>query len=70
MGRILKSLVRLMETISDFVKGTGEKIIIGKYEVRKLKDGNYYIEHESGEGMGISSEHLEKFFDLFYQEMF
>lgn len=59
-----------MESVSEFIKGTGEKITVGPYEIRTLKDGSFWIEHESGEGMQMSAEHLEKFFDIFYKEMF
>lgn len=45
-----------MERVSDFVKGTGEKIRVGQYEIRKLSDGTFFIEHESGDGTQFYAE--------------
>lgn len=59
-----------MERIGDFIQGTGEKITIGQYEIRKLSDGSYWIEHESGEGMQVKADSLEACITQFYADYF
>lgn len=59
-----------MQRISDFVKGNGNKITVGQYEIRELSDGSFYIEHESGEGTQVNRDSLEALITQFYADYF
>ena len=60
-----------MEKISDFVQDAIQRIEIGNYEIRKLKDGTYWIEHSSGEGMQLyQPDKLELLIEQFYADNF
>lgn len=59
-----------MQRISDFVKGNGNKVTIGQYEIRELDDGSYWIEHESGEGTQVSKDKFESLITQFYADLF
>lgn len=59
-----------MERITDFLAGTGEHITVGHYEIRKLRDGSFWFEHESGEGTQISRSSFERLIEDFYDECF
>ena len=43
---------------------------IGVYSLIELRDGSYWIEHESGEGMHVRKEVMEKLISDFYREHF
>lgn len=58
------------ETIEDFVSGTGFSIRVGQYEIRELRDGTFYIEHSSGEGMQVRQDKLEALITQFYADNF
>lgn len=56
--------------VADFIKGIGENIQIGHYEIRKLSDGSFFIEHDSGEGGQFSADSLEAAITQFYADNF
>ena len=45
-------------------------IFIGDFAIGPVHDGNFWIEHRSGEGMHVKSEILEKLIADFYKESF
>lgn len=59
-----------MQRLSDFVKGNGNKIIVGEYEIRELSDGSFFIEHETGEGAQVAKDALEALITQFYADYF
>ena len=42
------------------------RIIVGDYSITHQSDGNYWIQHQSGEGMQTTSLKLGKLIDDFY----
>lgn len=58
------------QRVSEFVKGNGNKLTIGQYEISELEDGSFYIEHESGEGTQVSKDDLEACITQFYADYF
>ena len=46
------------------------RLIVGEYSITHLSDGNYSIEHNSGEGMQITPEKLGKLIHDFYCDEF
>jgi hypothetical protein len=59
-----------MQRISDFVKGNGNQITVGQYEIRELSDGSFWIEHDSGEGTQVSEDTMEAMITQFYADVF
>ena len=59
-----------MEKIGDFIKGTGEEIVIGDFIIRKLKDGSLWLEFETGEGMQVQEDKFEDAIRQFFAENF
>lgn len=45
-------------------------IVIGPYKISNFPSGSFWIEHESGEGMEVSSISLIALIDTFYKENF
>lgn len=43
---------------------------IGEFYVGPLEDGDYWIEHRSGEGMHVRKATMEKLISDFYREKF
>jgi len=58
------------QRVSEFVKGNGNKITVGQYEIRELSDGTYWLQHESGEGTQVSRDALEAWLTQLYSEVF
>ena len=58
-----------MERIHEFLEN-GASIEIGAFTIRELKDGSFFIKHESGEGMQASADLLEECIYEFYKENF
>ena len=48
----------------------GPSLKLGDYYLMDATDGNFWIEHESGEGMHVSRKALEKLIADFYKENF
>lgn len=46
------------------------KLKIGQYEIRVFHNGNYWIEHESGEAMETAKDKLEACITQFYADNF
>ena len=59
-----------MQKISEFIKGNGNSITIGQYEIRELDDGSIFIEHSSGEGMQVKRDSFEAMITQFYADYF
>ena len=47
-----------------------ELLIVGKYEISQLDNGDYWIRTEGGEGMQVSKRNFEKLIDEFYKKEF
>ena len=47
-----------------------ERIIVGQYTITKYKNGDFWISHESGEGMQVFRINFEKLIDEFYKAEF
>ncbi len=58
-----------MERIHQFLEN-GDSIEVGDFTLRELKDGSFFIEHESGEGMQVSADVFEELISDFYKEHF
>lgn len=58
------------QSIVDFVKGNGNKITVGKFEIRELGDGSFFFEHETGEGTQVQRVEFEALITKFYRDMF
>jgi hypothetical protein len=54
-------------TLSDLIHYPKSSIDIGRYTIKELANNTLFIEHESGEGMGVNKEDFEKFVDEFYK---
>ena len=52
------------------MKGNGNLITVGQYEIRELSDGSYWIEHESGEGTQVARDAFEALITQFYADVF
>lgn len=59
-----------MMKVSDFVADSIQKIEVGQYEIRKLRDGSFWIEHETGEGMQVKADSLEALITQYYADNF
>lgn len=49
-----------MKRITDEINTYVHMMSVGKYEIRLLSNGKFWIEHESGEGFMISEKELAK----------
>lgn len=59
-----------LKSIHEVIKGNGNKITVGQYEIRELEDGDFFIEHESGEGTGVKKDSFEALITQFYADVF
>ena len=59
-----------MKSIHEHVKGNGNKIVVGEYEIRELEDGDFWIEHESGEGTQVRVEDMHEAINDLYNKVF
>lgn len=51
----------------EYERGRDEGLIVGKYTITHDRDGDYWIEHESGEGMQVFKVNFETLIDEFYK---
>ncbi len=48
-----------------------ELLIVGEYEIRRFNGGeDYWIEHESGEGMQVFCKNFEKIIEDYFKSEF
>jgi len=47
-----------------------EVLTVGEYTITRYNDNDYWIEHETGEGMQVFAHNFEKLIDEFYKEEF
>ncbi len=47
-----------------------ERIVVGKYTITHNQDGDYWIAHESGEGMQVFKLNFENLIDEYYKSEF
>lgn len=47
-----------------------ERLEVGKYTITKYQDEDFWIKHESGEGMQVFKRVFEKLIDDFYKNEF
>jgi hypothetical protein len=58
-----------MKPLHKFLEN-GASIEIGEFTIRELKDGSFFIERESGEGIEVAEDELEDLIFDFYKESF
>ena len=47
-----------------------ERLVVGNYTITRLDNGNYWVGHQSGEGMETRGELFEDFIHTFYVQEF
>lgn len=58
-----------MKPIHQFLE-QGASIEIGEFIIREQKDGTFYLERESGDGVIVQADELEELLFDFYKEHF
>ncbi len=58
-----------MERLHEFLED-GPSIEVDDFTVRELKDGSFFLKHESGEGLQVSADLLAECLYEFYKENF